>query len=90
MYMLYVLPCDEHERLSVGGGFPLSFWAKDKVTCIRRGEDGVRAYLQFLDTLIWNDTAWVRGGEERGKSGRGERMERKRKKDIGNCECCSV
>lgn len=73
MYMLYVLPCDEHERLSVGGGFPFSFWAKGKVTCIR-GEDGVRAYLQFLDTLIWDDTAWVRGG-------RGEREEWGRRKD---------
>ena len=46
--------------------------------------------FSFVDTLIWNDTAWVRGGEKRGKSGREERMERKRKKDIGNCECYSV
>ena len=39
MYMLYVLPCDEHERLSVGGGLSPFILGQGKVTCIRWGEE---------------------------------------------------
>ena len=54
--------------------FPFHFGPRARLHVSGGEKNGVRAYLQFLDTLIWDDTAWVRRG-------RGEREEWERRKD---------